>query len=244
MSDKPRDNIFATPQDMIVDFAFDESVASVFPDMIRRSVPGYETVITLLGLLAEQYAQPGSRIYDFGSSLGAASLSMRRRIKHSDCQIIAVDNSTAMTERCRAILAQDKSVVPVQVICADIRDIRVEQASLVVMNFTLQFIPPEQRLALLQRIHAGLLPGGVLVLSEKLAFNDPVEQQLQTGLHLAFKKANGYSELEISQKRTALENVLIPDTLETHQARLQQAGFQHSYRWFQSFNFASLLAIK
>jgi len=244
MSDKPRDKIYASPQSMIVDFAFDEKVAGVFPDMIRRSVPGYETVITLLGLLAEQYAQPDSRVYDFGSSLGAATLSMRQRISHDSCRIIAVDNSTAMTERCRSILAQEEHPVAVDVVCADIRDIKVEQASLVVLNFTLQFIPPEQRQALLDQIYTGLLPGGVLVLSEKLAFSDAEEQAFQQQMHLAFKKANGYSEMEISQKRTALENVLIPDSIEVHQQRLQQAGFSCSYRWFQCFNFVSLVALK
>lgn len=244
MSDKPRDNIYATPQPMIVDFAFDEKVAGVFPDMIRRSVPGYETVITLLGLLAERYARPDSRVYDFGSSLGAATLSMRQRIAHDSCQIVAVDNSTAMTERCRQILSQDNSPVGVDVICADIRDIQVEQASLVVLNFTLQFIPQAERQALLDHIFAGLLPGGALVLSEKLAFDNENEQQFQADMHLAFKKANGYSELEISQKRTALENVLIPDSFGTHRKRLQQAGFKNVYQWFQCFNFSSLLAVK
>ena len=244
MSDKPRDNIYATPQPMIVDFAFDEKVAGVFPDMIRRSVPGYETVITLLGLLAERYARPDSRVYDFGSSLGAATLSMRQRIAHDSCRIVAVDNSTAMTERCRQILSQDNSPVGVDVICADIRDIQVEQASLVVLNFTLQFIPQAERQALLDHIFAGLLPGGALVLSEKLAFDNENEQQFQADMHLAFKKANGYSELEISQKRTALENVLIPDSFGTHRKRLQQAGFKNVYQWFQCFNFSSLLAVK
>jgi tRNA (cmo5U34)-methyltransferase len=229
---------------MIVDFAFDEKVAGVFPDMIRRSVPGYETVIALLGLLAERYAQAGSRIYDFGSSLGAATLSMRRRIAHSDCRIIAVDNSTAMTERCREILSREPNAIAVDVVCADIRDVRVEQASLVVLNFTLQFIPPEQRQALLDHIYQGLLPGGVLVLSEKLAFDDEHEEAFQTDMHLAFKRANGYSDLEISQKRTALEQVLVPDSFETHQQRLQSAGFERIHRWFQCFNFASLIAVK
>ncbi|MDZ7804766.1 carboxy-S-adenosyl-L-methionine synthase CmoA [Thiohalophilus sp.] len=244
MSDKPRDKIYASPQPMIVDFAFDEKVAGVFPDMIRRSVPGYETVISLLGLLAERYAKPDSRIYDFGSSLGAATLAMRQRIAHDSCRIIAADNSTAMTERCRQFLLQDDSPVEVDVICADIRDIKVEQASLVVLNFTLQFIPQAERQALLDQIYAGLLPGGALVLSEKLAFDNEREQQFQIDMHLAFKKANGYSELEISQKRTALEKVLVPDSFETHCERLQQAGFKEVHQWFQCFNFASLLAVK
>jgi len=88
------------------------------------------------------------------------------------------------------------------------------------------------------------LPKGVLVLSEKLIFEDEDESQLQINWHLTFKGANGYSDLEISQKRAAIENVMIPDSFEVHQQRLQQAGFKESYQWFQAFNFASLIAIK
>ncbi len=245
MSNKdPQDAIYAKSHDQIVDFEFNDGVARVFPDMIRRSVPGYGTLITMIGLLAEQYAQPNSNIYDLGCSLGAASLSMRRRIQHHDCRIIAVDNSEAMTERCRNNIAEDISPIEAEVVCSDIRDINFERASVVVLNFTLQFLPPEERQALLNKIYAGLLPGGVLLLSEKLVFTNPDESALQDKLHLAFKKANGYSDLEISQKRTALENILIPETLKQHHDRLKRVGFQQSHTWFQCFNFASILALK
>lgn len=244
MSPKQEDNIYATPQSRIVDFEFNESVARVFPDMIRRSVPGYGTLITLIGLLAEQYAQPGTRLYDLGCSLGAATLSMRHRVPHHDCQIVAIDNSPAMVEGCRTNIAEDISPIAVEVHCNDIRNEEIENASVVVLNFTLQFLPPADRLALLQKICTGLKPGGVLLLSEKIRFDDEAEMQLQNELHLSFKRANGYSELEISQKRTALENVLIPESVEQHRARLAEAGFSHSMQWFQCFNFVSLLAIK
>ena len=239
-----KDAIYATPQEHIVDFAFDERVASVFPDMIRRSVPGYGEIIALLGLFAEQYAQGNSRIYDLGCSLGAATLSLRRRIKASGCKIIAVDNSEAMVERCRENIAHDLATTPVEVMCADIRDVEINNASVVVLNFTLQFLPQQERLELLKKIHAGLLPGGVLVLSEKLQFSEEETQQFQEQLHLAFKRANGYSELEISQKRAALEEVLVPDTQEQHQQRLHEAGFSQVETWFQAFNFASIAAVK
>jgi len=240
--DTPHDKIYATPHDMIVDFAFDDAVVKVFPDMIRRSVPGYTEIITLLGLLAEQYAQPGSRCYDLGCSLGAATLSMRQRIP-SDCTIVAVDNSRSMIDRCAAHI-QDDGKAQVELHCQDIQDIEIADASVVVLNFTLQFIAVGERLSLLQNIYAGLRPGGILVLSEKLNFEDVGEQQMQESMQLAFKRANGYSELEISQKRSALEKVLLPDSFAGHQRRLQEAGFSQVYQWFQAFNFASLLAIK
>ena len=244
MSPKPEDKIYATPHDHLVDFEFNEGVARVFPDMIRRSVPGYGTLITLIGLLAEQYAQPGTRLYDLGCSLGAATLAMRHRVPHHDCRIIAIDNSTAMVEGCRNNIAEDISPVAVDVICNDIRIQPIENASVVVLNFTLQFLPPEDRLALLRNIYQGMTPGAVLLLSEKITFENETEKRLQDALHLSFKRANGYSDLEISQKRTALENVLIPETVAQHCARLSEAGFSHSQQWFQCFNFVSLLAIK
>ncbi|MGD9000099.1 MAG: carboxy-S-adenosyl-L-methionine synthase CmoA [Granulosicoccaceae bacterium] len=243
-STRGKDGIYADKQDMIVDFAFDETVARVFPDMIRRSVPGYETIIPLLGLLAERYARPGTHIYDLGCSLGAATLAMRRRIRHDSCRIIAVDNAQAMLDTAQRNLALDDSPIPVEFVCADIRELEMRDASFVVMNFTLQFIAPADRLALLQKIATVLQPGDAFVLSEKLVFDDPCQQQLMEDLQLDFKRANGYSELEISQKRTALENVLVPDTLETHKARLHEAGFGRVHVWMQCFNFASLLAIK
>ncbi len=229
---------------MIVDFAFDESVAKVFPDMIRRSVPGYETIIALTGLLAEQYVQAESHCYDLGCSLGAATLAMRSRIHQPAVRIIAVDNAEAMTSRCQRHVREAGEGVEVEVVCADIQDVRIENASVVVLNFTLQFIEPAARSALLKKIYTGLRPGGALLLSEKIAFANEAEQQRMDALHVAFKKANGYSDLEISQKRSALENILIPDTLDTHYQRLQFVGFSSMDTWFRCINFVSLLAVK
>lgn len=242
---KKQDELYASPLNEIIDFEFDEKVAEVFPDMIQRSVPGYGTMISTLGILAAKYAQPDSRCYDLGCSLGAASLSMRQRINQPGCKIIAVDNSEAMVERGLELLASDSSSgVPVEMVCADILDIAIEDASVVILNFTLQFIPLDDRLSLITQIYQGLKPGGVLILSEKMAFEDQVKQDLHTEAHHAFKRANGYSDLEISQKRTALDRVMIPESLACHKERLRKAGFPVSEVWFQCFNFASMVAIK
>lgn len=242
---RKQDVIYASPLDEIIDFSFDEKVVEVFPDMIQRSVPGYGTLISTIGILAARYAQAGSRCYDLGCSLGAVTLSMRQRITQPDCEIIAVDNSVAMIEQGQQLLNADKTAtVPVQMICADIQDVIIENASVVVLNFTLQFIPVDERLVLIKRIYGGLKPGGALILSEKLAFEDKESQQFLTDSHHDFKRNNGYSDLEISQKRTALEDVLIAETLNCHQQRLKEAGFGFSELWFQCFNFASIVAVK
>ncbi|HZJ96101.1 MAG TPA: carboxy-S-adenosyl-L-methionine synthase CmoA [Thiopseudomonas sp.] len=240
------DRLFTTPLTQVPDFTFNEDVVRVFPDMIKRSVPGYPTIVENTGVLAAQFAQANSTLYDLGCSLGAVTQAMRRHVSHSGCKVIAVDNSKAMVQRCREHLnAQDamfQELLPVEVIEADILKLPLEPTSLVALNFTLQFIAPEQRLALLQKIHSALLPGGALILSEKLRFNDPAEHDLLNDLHLAFKRANGYSELEISQKRRAIEKVMLPDSLEEHRERLYSAGFSQVVVWFQCINFASLIA--
>ncbi len=239
-----KDSLYASPLGKIDAFQFDANVAAVFPDMIQRSVPGYGAIISAIGLLAERFAQPGSRCYDLGCSLGAATFAMRHRLADSGCTIVAVDNSQAMIEGLKQNLQQDRQTTPVEVYCQDIRDIDIQQASVVVLNFTLQFIPVEDRRAFLGKIYQGLLPGGILILSEKLHYADPKQQALQTDMHHLFKKAQGYSDLEISQKRSALENVLIAESFAEHQRRLLDCGFDSIEVWFQYFNFASMLALK
>lgn len=240
----PKDSLYASPLSAINRFQFDENVVNVFPDMIQRSVPGYATIIQAIGLLAGRFAQPHSYCYDLGCSLGAATFAMRQQITAEQCQIIAVDNSTAMIKQLQLQLAADVHSVPVDVQCADICAIEIKQASVVVLNFTLQFIPLNDRHAFLQKIYQGLLPSGILILSEKLCFDDPRQAALQIDMHHTFKKSQGYSALEISQKRTALENVLVPETLNVHQQRLQAVGFSSAEVWFQYFNFASMIALK
>lgn len=244
MKDLKPDTIYASVLEKPGDFAFDEAVARVFPDMIRRSVPGYTTIIPMIGLITEQYAQPETHCYDLGCSLGASTLAMRHGLKYKNCQLIAVDNSPAMLARCNHYIELDNNSTPVTQRCADIRELDFEPCSVVTLNFTLQFLPMQDRSSLLKRIYQALVPGGVLILSEKICFTSPSEQKHLEELHWLFKKANGYSDLEVSQKRTALEQVLLPDTLEQHQNRLREAGFPASYLWYQCFNFISLIAIK
>ncbi|MBQ0719994.1 MAG: carboxy-S-adenosyl-L-methionine synthase CmoA [Gammaproteobacteria bacterium] len=238
------DKLFSRPLADIAGFTFDADVVAVFPDMIQRSVPGYETIIAMTGTLAERYAQPQSKCYDLGCSLGASTLAMAQHIQVPDCSIVAIDNAPAMIEHCQTILRHENPSTGVELVCGDLLDTPLDNASMVVLNFTLQFLPPEARSALMQRIYDALRPGGILILSEKIAFADEHLNQLMIELHHSFKRANGYSELEVAQKRSALENVLIPETLDQHRQRLNSVGFASIDIWFQCFNFASLLAIK
>jgi len=231
-SPSARDRLFDEPR-QLVDFAFDEAVAAVFPDMIRRSVPGYETVVALTGLLAARHLSEGGRCYDLGCSLGASTLAVLRAMGTTPCEILAVDSSVAMLEKARRVPGFDDRVEWVE---TDVREVEIDRAQVVILNYVLQFLPPEDRLPLLARIRAGLASGGVLIVSEKLAAGGYFD-----GLHLDFKRANGYSELEVSQKRAALENVMRVDSEDTHLARFQEAGYRARV-WFRCLNWVSFVA--
>jgi tRNA (cmo5U34)-methyltransferase len=222
-------------------FRFDDSVARVFPDMLRRSIPGYAASIEAIGSLAARYARPQTNCYDLGCSLGAATLAMHQGIRADGCRIIAVDNSEAMVEKCRTAVA---GLDDIDVQLADIRDIPIENASMVVMNYTLQFLEPDARDAMLQRIADGMNEGGLFLLSEKVIDENAHMEDLLVDLHHEHKRRNDYSELEISRKRAALENVLLPETVAQHRDRLTNAGFTHSAVWLRYFNFVSIVAIR
>jgi tRNA (cmo5U34)-methyltransferase len=229
-------------------FRFDESVARVFPDMLRRSIPGYQASLDTIGALARRYVRPGSHCYDLGCSLGAATLAMRQGIEANGCRIIAVDNAPAMTARCEQLLAADSrengNRVAVDVILGNIEDLAISNASMVVLNYTLQFLDVGLRAAFIRRILDGLVAGGILLLSEKVLDEDPVMESLMVDLYHDFKRRNGYSALEIARKRAALENVLVPETIADHRARLAAAGFAGSTVWQRHFNFVSMIAYK
>ena len=230
------DSLYAAPRDA-GRFRFDAAVADVFQDMVERSVPGYASLIHGIAVLGGKYAQAGATCYDLGCALGTAARALGARMG-PEHPVLAIDSSPDMIARCpRAPGAS------VRYRCADIREVALEPADVVVLNLTLQFLPPEDRLPLLRRVAGALRPGGALILTEKVRLDDP-EEALAQERYERFKHARGYSELEISQKRTALEQVLVRDSLPAHRERLAAAGFDPVTVWFQCLHFTSLLAIR
>ena len=235
-----KDRVFAKPLSDVKAFEFNEDVTRVFQDMITRSVPGYELLLQMIALYASVFVRDKSNIYDLGCSLGEVSRLIAEQTRKLDCAIIAVDNSPSMIRKCQQFGESGN----IDWRCDDIQNIEISNASMVVLNLTLLFIDRDQRQSLITGIARGLNEGGVLVLSEKVLLDPELENQRMVQLHQAFKKMRGYSDLEISQKRTALENVLLPDSQAMHQQRLKQAGFSEVYQCFRCFNFVSYLAIK
>lgn len=239
-----RDAIFSTPLDKVARFSFDERVVACFPDMIRRSVPGYGQILGMLGVIAERHLRHGAHVYDLGCSLGAVGLALAGQLPKDAFSLTGVDLSPAMVERARQTLENECPDHAIEVIEGDIRHLDYRPSGMIVLNFTLQFLAPEDRNGVLEKLYQALEPGGVLILSEKIKAGDEQDNAWLVERYHDFKRANGYSDLEISQKRNALENVLVPDTLEQHHQRLARVGFERSLTWFQYLNFAAMVAFK
>ena len=254
-----RDDLYKRRETLPGSFRFDEQVVEVFPDMIDRSVPGYALIVPMIGQLARRYVQPHSTVHDLGCSLGAVTLAIRAALLNREdlqgVRLVATDNAGAMIRRLEALLeeagiarltagveAAAKVTLPVQLQQADIREVPITDASVEVLNFTHQFLDPDDRDSLLRRIAEGLKPGGVLILAEKVRFEDEATALRQTDWHHDYKRLQGYSELEIARKRTALERVLLAETEAEHMARLSRCGYSRVTRWFQCFGFHAWLA--
>jgi len=236
-----RDEIYKDKVD-ISKFTFDQKVVEVFDDMVLRSVPGYKQMIELIGLAGRTYPVINSNVYDLGCSTGAVTLSIASNLKSASVKIFSIDNSQEMLNQCSKNLLSAKANI--QYICDDIENIQFENASLIVLNLTLQFINPKNRSDLIERIFKSLLPGGALIISEKIIHENEEINKSLISLHESFKRENGYSETEIAQKRKAIEDVLIPESIEQHLKRLSDAGFKKPLVQMQCINFASFLAVK
>ncbi|MFT5395829.1 MAG: tRNA (cmo5U34)-methyltransferase [Gammaproteobacteria bacterium] len=237
-----KDTLYRSNDEPVKPFEFNQRVVDVFPDMIERSVPGYPLTISMIGVMADEYVQERTNVYDLGCSLGGVSLAIQQGLKNKQCNIVAVDNSQAMIDSCVETIPNEGQNIEFRL--QNVLDTEISHASVVVMNFTLQFIPLESRKSLIKKIYDGLLPGGVLILSEKVMFDNETENETMNHLHHHMKELNGYDKLEIASKREALDDVLIPESIETHMDRVNDSGFDSAFIWLKCFNFISLIAIK
>lgn len=238
-----RDEIFQEGE-IRSDFQFNERVAEVFDDMLARSVPNYEQVIEMTALLLERFLKPGDRICDLGCSTGNTLLHLARRLSIPELRFTGVDNSPAMIGKARRKAEMYSRQGQIDFQEADITTFPGPESGAVLLNYTLQFIRPPLRPEMLTRLHAGLRPGGVLIMSEKTISHDPLLNRTFLELYFAFKRSKGYSEMEIAKKREALENVLVPFSIRENLDLLRQAGFTRAETFCQWFNFVSLVAVK
>lgn len=239
-----QDKVFSQPLDKISPFQFNETVASVFDDMISRSVPLYHEVQEITTRIAARFVQPGSSVYDLGCSTATSLIALCESLDDASVSFVGVDNSVPMLERAREKIVVEKLQDRISLVHDSIQSATLSNASLVLLHYTLQFLPPEDRPLLLKRIFDSLHIGGALLLTEKVSHPHPKMDKLLIDLYYDFKRYNGYSELEISQKREALENVLVPLSVEENLMLLNQAGFTCTDVIYKALNFTSILALK
>lgn len=239
------DQIYASKQEVIKSFQFDQKVAEVFDDMLGRSIPFYSEIHHILVDIYRRLASelPAGHIYDIGCSTGE-TLSILSQVISKQHSLIGIDPSQAMIDKAHQKLSQKKINPAVQLITATAQEIEFDPAAVILMHYTLQFIPLQERDLLLQKIYHSLRPGGIFLLAEKLKCTSKKIDQLTTNLYYDFKRRNGYSEIEISQKREALENVLVPVSTSRQLAMLREAGFENTEVIFRWYNFAYYIAIK
>ncbi|HKQ38812.1 MAG TPA: carboxy-S-adenosyl-L-methionine synthase CmoA [Verrucomicrobiae bacterium] len=238
------DEIFKRTMAAIADFEFGEKVASVFDDMLTRSVPFYEEMQRMIGEMARDFAVDGSRIYDLGCSTGTTLMLLDRHVPKS-VSFVGIDNSEEMLKRCRAKLSEAGISRPCELACADLNEgVAISNASMVTMVLTLQFIRPLYRHALIRSICEGLNENGCLILVEKVVGEDSMFNRLFIKYYYDLKKRHGYTELEIAQKREALENVLVPYKLLENRELLLETGFSHVDVFFKWYNFCGIVAVK
>lgn len=251
------DNLYALPRTQLNPFVFDKDVALVFDNMIERSIPNYLEIQKSISGLAKIFAKPQTSIWDLGCSTGTTLMLLYESLQGIPLTLYGVDNSAAMIAQCENKLhsrgleiSTDKSktvtedCTSLHLLCSDISDLTITNASVVILNYTLQFIPPAIRQGTLNKIVAGLVKGGLLIMSEKVSHSNPTLDAIICSLHHCFKQNQGYSKLEIAQKREALENVLIPATIEENLTMLKESGLTEPQIFFKELNFATFLGIK
>jgi len=240
----PVDQVFRNQLEKVSDFAFNEAVAGVFDDMVSRSVPFYGDMQRMITELAASFATEGSNIYDLGCSTGT-TLSLLHQTLPVNAHLVGIDYSAEMLDRCRGKLAELDLDNVIQLRQGDLdAGIEIENASVVMMVLTLMFVRPLNREKLMRRIHAGMNENSCLVVVEKVLGDGSLFNRLFIERYYAFKRRMGYSELEISQKREALENVLIPYRLQENRNLLLGAGFREVEVFFKWYNFAGFVAVK
>lgn len=241
------DKVYAQPQDVIKSFVFDRKVADVFDDMVSRSVPFYDEIHRIQTDLAKKFVNDGDVILDLGCSTATTIALLDKNLTEAGTKahFVGYDNSQAMIEKGQEKinkLSIDKKRVKLKV--ADLTSVEFPQAQMAVMNYTLQFIEKSERIKLVEKLYNSLRPGGIFVLAEKIICDDDRLDELFVDLYYDFKRRNGYSELEISQKREALENVLVPLRPQDQISLLKVCGFKKVDMLFRWYNFATFIGVK
>ncbi len=243
MDKRPKDTLFNI-NTITEDFVFSERVVEVFDDMLDRSIPFYSQVIEATALLLDSFLLDGDKVVDLGCATGTTLLELSRLLQSTNIHFLGVDNSQPMLDkgRLKSELYSKQDRISFQL--DDITEFDTRDVGAIILNYTMQFIRPVLRERFLKQIFTNLRPGGICILSEKTITHDPLLNRRYIEIYHQFKRKKGYSELEIAKKREALENILIPFSIEENRSLLQKVGFSSTQTFFQWFNFTSFIAAK
>ncbi len=238
-----QDDIFKQPK-QAEDFKFGNTVVQVFDDMVTRSVPFYLEIQRMMTEISADFAVPGTRVYDLGCSTGTTLINVDK-VLPPDIEFIGIDNSVEMLEKCRGNFESNGITRKYQLLSKDLNNgVTIENASVVIMCLTLQFIRPLYREKLVEEIHSQLNENGCLILIEKVLGEDSLFNRQFIKYYYDFKRRNQYNDMEIAQKREALENVLIPYKLMENRELLFNKGFRYVETFFKWYNFCGMIAVK
>lgn len=241
--EEPKDKVFDTPGP-ITDFKFGDNVVKVFDDMVTRSVPFYVEFQRMITEMAADFAVEGTSVYDLGCSTGTTLININQVVS-PNVKFVGIDDSPEMLEKCRKNFEKSGFTRDYELRATDLnKGLRIDNASLVIMCLTLQFIRPLYRERLVNDIYRQLNDNGCLILVEKVLGEDSLFNRLFIKYYYDMKRRNNYSEMEISQKREALENVLIPYKLEENRELLKTIGFRYVEVFFKWYNFCGIVAVK
>jgi len=244
MPERAGDHLYRSEKGEVGDFHFGQEVATVFDDMVTRSVPFYVEIQRMIVEMTADFAVADTAVYDFGCSTGTTFLNLHPRL-HPSVRFVGIDDSTEMLDKCRVKLRESGVKRPCELLCVDLNDgVRIQDASVVLLILTLQFIRPLNRDRLISDIYRGLRPNGCLLVIEKVLGEDSLLNRLFIKYYYELKRRNGYSELEISQKREALENVLVPYKVLENRELLLRTGFRYVDVFFKWYNFSGMIAVK
>jgi tRNA (cmo5U34)-methyltransferase len=239
-----KDEVFKDQQTAVRDFNFGPEVASVFDDMVSRSVPFYHEIQRMITEMAKDFANQWSNVYDLGCATGTTLLNLDK-VLDDTISFVGIDESKDMLERCHIDFEKQGVKRRYELIQADLNQgVMLENASLVVMCLTLQFIRPMYREKLVKQIYDQLNNMGCLILVEKVLGEDSLFNRLFINYYYDMKRRHNYSNMEISQKREALENILIPYKLLENRELLLRCGFRYVDTFFKWYNFSGMVAVK
>lgn len=238
------DELFREKKKFINDFDFGKDTAQVFDDMLNRSVPFYGEVQRMMAEIAGYFAVGQTNLYDLGCSTGETFLLLDQHVPQ-DVTFIGLDSSEDMLEQARNKMDEAKITHQYDLICSDLNQgVMIDNASVVIMNLTLQFIRPLYREKLVRNVANGMNDNGCFIVVEKVLSPDSLINRLFIKFYYDFKKRSGYNELEIRQKREALENVLIPYHYDENRQLLLSNGFRSCECFFRWYNFCGIIAVK